>query len=467
MNSLAPSTIPTRPRWLVPAVVLLFILFFFELGAAAMLKGFWLDETNAIIITLQNSSWKSLLTECLGQASPFPFYYILQKSWFGAWSDAPQSFWNLRFFFRLIPMVAWLVTILAGALWTYQLAVRSEPKSRGNMSASWVALTLTLFFFFNPVGHYYAIEDRPYAVWLLLSTTHFLQVAYAHRPGSRSLRFWASYSLVAALMTWTSGAAIIQFVFSEAFLVLSGIYLGYRSENPTTLSPLSSRTLNSPLFRERFVREAKRCAAVSALPLAIFVFYSLRTRVCDNENSSIISYFGAVKQIIEGSLWIPSRKWTAFVTFPLFSWIYFSTWKSTSPAGSKPSPDRWGFHYVSLMLAATLLYFVGCRIKHVTVAPRHYINLLPVLIWFNWTFLKNEFQRAGASIERRALAWKCVGTALILMGSYQLVSKLHVWREANPYGFSDQPECKKKLEYDATRFNQANALCRGLSHPEY
>jgi hypothetical protein len=151
--------------WGYALCIPLFFYFAVHLWFASQGKPFWIDETDGIFWNLKLNLWQLIRDGApAGQGSKSPLLYIFDRLWLYAWADRPQQFWDLRLFFRVIPVTAWSAAnvFLFAHLWRFFFR---EQKFR-NWTAFLFAFAIAQFSYTNNFGSYYAIESRGYSLWV-------------------------------------------------------------------------------------------------------------------------------------------------------------------------------------------------------------------------------------------------------------------------------------------------------------
>ncbi|MGZ3696249.1 MAG: hypothetical protein ACXWQO_19760, partial [Bdellovibrionota bacterium] len=196
----------------------LFLFFYFavHLWFASQGKPFWMDETDGIFYTFKLNLWQ-LIHEGAprGQGSRSPLMYIFDRLWLYAWNDQPQKYWDLRLFFRVIPVSAWSAAnvFLFAHLWSY---FNSEKKF-GYWTSCLFAVAIAQFTYTNNFGSYYAIESRGYSLWVSFSLLNFLAFWQIVRSGNKG---WGLYYFSSIAMALTTYASLPQIFLSGGLLVL-------------------------------------------------------------------------------------------------------------------------------------------------------------------------------------------------------------------------------------------------------
>lgn len=434
--------------------IALFILLFCDLILAAAFKNFWLDETAGITTALYG--FATLLKYCPGQASPFPLYYLLEKLWILIWNDTPQAWWDLRIFFRISTAFCWALSSSLVFIAAYKWLQRANQNLVKKLPALLISLTVALYFYLNPLMYrYLAIESRPYSLWVLLTLFQIIVLVetvifykkedFQNHPNSsgRKLgtRLWLAQTLIALALA--SVAAVGATQVALAFFVY----------------------LVMTWKKEKLMSHFKR--AWHAAPAAgVFLYYLSVTETCANEPSPVRAFAGAMLrlfasqfqiQIFKGDHLIESTVMMVFIF--VFCYIVFSRVKKESTFHRTVGLYIFGF------LCMTPIFYLGSRAKNVLVAPRHYIALLPGLLWFTFYLAKTtlEWTAQRMSLDfNRLVTVSCI--LVLSFSSIRFVSDLisnvirFEWKTAIRY--TPDPLCLKRIPYDEDKFNQMNQYCR-------
>ena len=320
--------------WVVPAV--LAALAALSLLPAAPPRALWLDEAFGLHTGVINSSWFDLLWHgAPGQGSPHPLYYVWEKLLLAPWMPAPQHYWNLNFYFRLAPIFFYA---LSGAV-MFVSASRALPHLFPRISSwqrSLIASAAAVFFYKIQFAQFYALEARPYSLWLFLSSAHLALTLPLLVAGFRGRGERLGYALVSTLLCFVASPGILQVGLS--FLAIT--------------------------FPRRFLREVP-----FVIPAAVVaVFY---VREVGHNGYSIGGY----------GYYLECLREVAYKSFHARNgWVFFSVLilalVRLATGSSLELRARLSFYLASLVGLSFLLYLM-CRWDGFFLASRQYIYLLP------------------------------------------------------------------------------------------
>lgn len=182
--------------------------------AASAGRALWHDEAFGILASVFGVSWRQLWWEgAPGQGSPHPLYYVWEKAALELWALAPQRYWNLFFYFRLTPIFFYALTGTAVFFGAYRaLAQLLNPAAHA--LRAFVAAAFAFFFFRVQFAEYYALEARPYSLWLFLSTVHFFLTISLVLRGEVAPRHKAVYAFASALLCLVASPGLFQVALS-------------------------------------------------------------------------------------------------------------------------------------------------------------------------------------------------------------------------------------------------------------
>lgn len=222
MKSLSPSQ-----RLALAAIALvLTLLSAASLFEAAARRPLWLDEYWGVHVCVVHATWRTLLLDGPStQGSLHPFYYLLEKLLLIPWMPAPQRWWNLFLYFRLTTIFSFALS--GAAIFYYGERLLSRlPAAPVFPARTLIAAGFALFFYNVQFAEYYAIEARPYSLWLLLSTLHFLLTLEALQRGWKSRGFVAAYGACSLFLCITASPGIFQLALSFGAIQLLHRRLG-------------------------------------------------------------------------------------------------------------------------------------------------------------------------------------------------------------------------------------------------
>lgn len=194
--------------FLAPFSLLLFLLLFFRNVLVSLLNIINVDENTGVTEVFDYSFSQLIQHGPREELNNSPLYYILDKVWIGLVNYSPHLEWNLRVYFRLMPIFFWVATILA--VFLFLRKILSHYLFGGALSF-FVSVALSLSLYSNQFFLNQAAENRPYTCWLLLSFLHLMLFTYFFLEGKRSQTLaFALYSLVCLLMSFTVYISVVQ-----------------------------------------------------------------------------------------------------------------------------------------------------------------------------------------------------------------------------------------------------------------
>ncbi len=420
---------------LIISAFFFFVLFVARLSSASLFKVLWDDET----VGMRQSyvrSYGNLLWVGSEEASPSPLYYLLNKIWHGLWNYTPQEYWNLHLFMRL-PHVIYFALGSLGVFFWIAKAVR-EKLALSLPLILIIAGGAAFFFHTNNFTSYYAIEDRAYSLWLMLSTFQFL-----------------------AFLDW------LFFGFSKRSAVLFGmlsVLLVF-----TTFSSLPMTAAQLGLYWLFFKRD-KKFFSFSALVLgtsslvALWYFRSITSMDYGIGWFTWKNYFGSITEVVAKTYHHHNAVALAFslpITFlsVIFLWKKYN---SRIPLAL--------FGYAALCLCVTFILFKGSEWKHGIWASRYIIFLVPpftALYGLVLYAIANLFRGYGKYVF---VLWCAIQ---LFPGIFQYVQQAKKdfgsYKAEAIYGRSTRPECTHRFSEDgagedflAKNVERVNSICRGL-----
>lgn len=432
----------TWGAWLLGLV--LFALFAFRYWMTAIGKPFWTDEAGGIYHTMDRP-WRQLFLEGSppGQANKSPLFYVFDKIWFELWNYEPQLLWNLRVFFRIPPATFWAlasVSVFAALVLKFQ---RYLPKLRPWQNLL-LATGITMFFYDHSFMHMYAVEARSYALWVAVTTWHFLllwerlETGFSRRS---AIAFWLACVGLAA----TTYAAVLQVAAGFAGVLARDLLRRKR------LEPL--RTYRVDII-----------SLVSAT--AVGVYYYLHYEGVRYIPAPLEIYFVSVREIVLKSFhhhgWQPG-----LVTVPLAFFLV--------PYWLRRNPEILSMYcFVWMNLLLTLVMYILARISGGIYHSRYAIFLIPAMTWAYFAMFAFLLSRLHKLLEKY-LPRKFLPTfaaLLLALASAQIFGSVRriardigaVWtttERGKIYGPTPRPEqCPREYTTDPETFETMNQLCR-------
>lgn len=429
------------PVWVASA--LLFLYFAVHLWFASQGKEFWMDETDGVYYNLKHDLWFLFLEGSDGgQGSRSPLVYILDRIWFYLWGDIPQEYWDLRLFFRVLPVTYWsgVHVFLFVHLWRYFFT----EKNFGYWIAALVSLAIAQFSYSNNFGSYYAIETRAYSLWVACSFLQFLALWQVLRSQDRAgwaLYFWSSCGLV-----FTSYASLPQIFIGGGILLLD--------------QWVSERKIS--FLGERPVK------VMLTLVVGAFIgfYYFANANQMNYKPASTNLYWTSVLEVLLKSFHHHSYH-AAYVTFPLLFVLIPLYWFRR---------DRiftWLNLYSLALLANTYVLYLASLKKGGIYASRYVIYLLPHLTFLYvlgiatilYGLSKWLEKRTGKVWATRVFVILCVielpsRSTNIYKGTPKDVERFFA---RNSFGRRAGPDCTVPLPHNPWDVELVSNNCRGFT----
>lgn len=174
-----------KSKWVV--FVLINALFVSACYFKALRKPLWTDETYGIQVASAQSIASLLIEGAHGQGSPSPLFYLLIRP-FSVIHDSPTlapKAWKPELYWRLLPGVI----MILGAL----LILLLSPPEFGKSIPLWGVF----LFLFAQFHFYYAVETRPYSLWVVISILMLLGIFREFREPY----WWVVFPIIAATAT--------------------------------------------------------------------------------------------------------------------------------------------------------------------------------------------------------------------------------------------------------------------------
>lgn len=426
--------VPTMPQRF--ALVLVFLLLCglsaISLFEAAASRAVWLDEFFGIQVGAVHVTWRNLFV--IGpnaQGSPHPLYYVLEKLWLTPWSHSPQRWWNLNLFFRLLPITYYSLAGGAIFLWSQAFFGRLWPRA-GFSSRVLVAAALALFFYNVQFAEYYAIEARPYSLWLLLSTVHLLLTLDGFDRGWQGRGYRIAYGAVSLLLCSTASPGIFQ-------LGASFMAIQMRHRRPRTW-------------------------LVLVAPVLVSAYYMFSSQKWGYPPGSVLDYLGFMKEVAYKSF----HARNAFAFAPVMLLACWKLWSLRRSPVARPL-----YFYLACLFALTFVLYLACWYKGFLLASRQYIYLVPVYLLLYFIallaaadFLSARLKKWLPSIEPRWILgiWAAVIVAKsapeMVRRAFSLPGAAAKW---SFYGENTSEECTRFLAMpNEHEFESLNRRCRRL-----
>lgn len=423
---------------------ILALFLFFLLGSrlwlAAANRPFWGDEAVGITGTVWNTFTALLRHGPLGEASPSPLHYLLEKLWLAAWNGMPQLHWDLRVFFRVLPVLYWALAALVVFYFT-EFFLRTRVKDTPRWARLAIAAGAAIFFHTNDFGSYYAMEDRSYSLWIFLSTLHFAFFLSSWlQPWSA--KKWSAYLLISFFLVATTYVALAQVLGALALQIL------FKSANRKHMGWVFA-------------------VAAASTFVALYYYQGVGGQLGFGTYGFSL-YFESLFTVVGKTFHNHGVESTYFV-FPvcyLLAVAVLRREKLLQPA----------FIFAWGMLAWSFLLFLACQWKGNLFAPRYLSFLVPsafalyvAMLWMVFRFLapklKNRF--FNVRVWHLFFLWVlCTGLAKVPKYAIDLTRDIPKAQESRIYGIY-APECAVKFTAggEVPPLEALSKKCRGFSNP--
>lgn len=440
---------------LFAAAICLLLQFAIRYWLQALGKPFWGDEMMSIL-TMQNTSLGDLVWHGQrGEANRSPLVYIVDTLLSKIYGFYPQQYWDLRLFYRLSHAAYWSIACTCVFTWVLTRIKIVFPQVR--QWETWIiAIGISYFLYFHSFLNIYAIESRPYSLWVSLSIIHFLFTIDALYFQPNKIRS-VPYLLVCFFLTLTTYAA-----FCQVMLGLLAWCLARWEEAAWRLKAIP-----------RFAFRSTLPAFVAALVPTYWYLSSYSLGQFQPAPVSLMVL--SVREVLLKSFHHHGVQ-PFFVTGPLFMllvpWLY-----RRNPKALALETFLWGN-----ILLAVVLYVVS-RLKGGIFAPRYAIFLVPT---FTFIYLRGLYWAANllTSLVLRLPfpIWKrWQVTVLTLLACFFLIeigSRIGQMARELPLGFqnfklrhaygktvADESSCGRNFSGDVNEFEAMNDRCRAGAAP--
>jgi hypothetical protein len=417
---------------------LLFALLFLHLAFAAQGKPFWLDESNSLHWFTKYGLWETLRNGADGESNRSPLSYVVFRSLMRLWNDRPQEFWDLRFFFRIPTAFFWAA---ANTFLFFFLKKRlAEIFSRG--VSILLALGATIFCFSNSFATYYAIEARPFSLWLSLSLlqTLFLWELLGGRSRTTAILFFFT-NLVLAFTTYASvaqiGIACLLLQAHEASLGKKWLWWG-------------------PLQKYLFLN----------LSCSFFlIWYYLPNQKMTFTPSPFELYFISVREVVLKTFHHHGTQ-PAWVSFP-----FFFLWVPYFWARENKKVFFFCLSSVGLLLSTFILY-LGTLRGGALFYSRYAIYIVPGLS-FLYVFGLAALARLADAWLTKKIKQSIFVPLLVIWSLFQVIPSVWEWSLALPkdyarfqqrhsYEKNPAPLCVEDIAQLPDKLEAQNDFCRGI-----
>jgi len=432
-----------RLGWPIWAICLpLFFYFAVHLWFASQGKPFWLDETDGIFWNLKLNLWQLIRDGApKGQGSKSPLLYVFDRLWVYAWNDQPLKYWDLRLFFRVIPVAAWsgANVFLFAHLWRYFF----KEKGFRYWTACLFAFAIAQFTYTNNFGSYYAIESRGYSLWVGFSLLHFLAFWQIVRTKNEG---WVLYYLASLGLVLTTYASLPQIFLSGGLLLLDE----WRKDKRVSI----------------FSLRQKKVAAALGISLLVGLYYFSKLEPMHFPKAPLSLYGSSVLEVLLKAFHHHSYH-AAVVSFPFLFIAVPLYWRKRSADLSICC-----LHALLLVGNSYVLYLSSLRSGGI-FASRYVIYALPSLTFLYVLGMVTIVKVIAGWLEERSKGPLLLPTfvALALLeavsrpyGIYNGIAKdISRFVARNSFVLHDTPACAKEIAYYPSDFEHVNNECREIS----
>jgi hypothetical protein len=419
---------PRQVSGLIGGALTLLALGMCSLLHAAPVRELWHDEAFGILASVRGVSWTDLwLRGAPGQGSPHPLYYVLEKALLGLWGEAPQRYWQFAFYFRLTPVFFYAAGGALVLAFTPRLLAVVFPRAPFWQRAA-IGAALGVFHLRIQFAEYYALEARPYSMWLFLSTAHLLLTLRLLPAGFETARQRRNYAALSALLAMVASPGIFQ-------IGLSFVAIAWPKR----------------LLRDSWV------LVPSGL---ISVLYLHSVGVNGYNTGDVFWYLECLKEVAYKSF----HARNGFVFFPVFA---VGAWRIVARASC-----RWRLaFYLGGLIALSAFLYAMCLWKGFLLASRQYIYLLPAfeVVYFFALWGAGELLDLASFRGRRlgASGWLVVWSLFICAGSLREFAQRAATLPAalardHVYGRVDTEICGRPMSspgFGETQFAEMDRAC--------
>ena len=417
----------------VLAALLLF-LYTTRLWVAALGKSLWTDESVGIWGSVYNSFSRLILQGPAGEASPSPLPYLVEKSWLAYWNYQPQLWWNTRMFFRLLPVTYWaLAAVIVFIFFTIFF-----PRFFPLLHWGWItllSLAISLFYHSGSFAQYYALEDRTYAPWLLMSTIHFLffLVSCARELSKKE---WFAYTFVCVLMVATT------------YVTLAQIAIGFFVHFIFFRNP-----------QKNILQHLKFYGVIFAAPTILAFYYFFHVIQYHYIPPPWWMFHEAVMEVVSKAFHHHGIQ-QLFFTIPLFAMLapYLLRAQKATAAISV-------FFWLHIFLSG--VFFVGCLVKGNLFHSRYFIFLTPAsaaMYGVGILFVANTLGKISTRIKGTHIILFWAGLTVLTQLPIYVKAVYKDWplfAEKKAYKKTTNPKCDEKLiTGDFQKMEEQNRICR-------
>lgn len=448
------DSVKWRQRTFVFFVCLgLFVFLGLRYWLAATNKPFNDDETTGLY-SAYFSTYYNILVVSIGGASTSPLFYLIDRWIFDLIGNDLHRTWDLRFITRFVHSSYWALACVYLFSWV------TSRLQKWFLLPYWqslaIGLGLAFFYHSNSFMHIYAIEARGYSIWVSFSTVQLLLTMDLFKDDSDKSAWW-QFGIVSFLMCLATYTGYAQVGILLVLLLVSRV------------SPIAFLKMNT----QSSITALLWKSAVILIPSGIVSFFYLTKAPMMPYDVqfyfTLERYFDAIFEVLAKCFHHSSAKGLFFTLPFLFlgtGWYF------------RRRPEIfWLLAKCIAMLALTIVFFYGSKMKGGLWASRYVISLIPAFSFLYFagllmvsfafsSFIRMKFQKS-ISPFLLLLIWSVVevGTR---SNSYQKMFRAD-WprmKERNVYGLTTNPHCPQTLEspdWLAVAVEKVNDTCRGIS----
>jgi hypothetical protein len=431
----------------------LFVFLGLRYWLAATNKPFNDDETTGLY-SAYFSTYYNILVVSIGGASTSPLFYLIDRWIFDLLGNDLHRHWDLRFITRFVHSSYWALASV------YLFAWVTTRFQRWFGLPFWqalgIGLGLAFFYHANSFLHIYAIEARGYSIWVSFSTIQLLLTMDLFRDDSDNKSWWqfGIVSLLMCLATYTGYAQVG---------ILLGLLLASRWVPISSLRIPSQSSAQALIWKSLVILISAGIVSFFYLTKAPMMPYDVQFYF------TMERYFDAIFEVLAKCFHHSSDKGLIFTLPFLFlgtGWYF------------RRRPEIfWLLIKCLAMLALTVVYFYGSKMKGGLWASRYVISLVPAfsflyfagLLMVSFAFANFVRKKFGKSLSPflLLLVWSLLEITTRSI-SYQKMFRAD-WprlKERNVYGLTTNPNCPPTLEspdWLAVAVEKVNDTCRGIA----
>lgn len=429
----------------------LFLLFNLRFWLASLNKPLWTDEVNGIHGASVNSFYRLFEHGPNGEASPSPLHYVIEKIWIAAWNHHPEYWWNMRLFFRILPVLYW--SIACTALFFFLL--RFIPKKIAGLKLWQITLlsaAVAGFVHSNEFAAYYSIEDRAYALWLMFSTLQILFIL-DFLAQEWSARKWMAFGVLCFCMSFAAYISLLQTGLLGLLMIGVGIYR------------------NNKMFSWQLCLKP---AAVVLFSSTVSLYYYLQVVPLSYGKPWFMLYWTSVMEVVSKSF--HNHGWqSTLLVFPLcFFGMPYVLRKNYEVKALAV--------YSWILLFSSYLLYLACYFKGNLFASRYLMYLVPTQMAMYLLTLALLFHRLAAFLSSRwggkisflknaqtvfiflLFTWSIFDVLGRASSSVKvIVHDWHYWEKYQAYSLKHVAACPPNVFVETeAEFEKINSLCREI-----